>query len=447
VPLLIVVMLGSLAASQAIGQFSQAIGVDFYNFWGVPVAMRLTGGALGPPYRNGERYLAVLKDYGGTVGQPRLKAAQRFWSGPDYTGSPLLYRVFGVVSDDYTLALGAFRTLQIIAFLAAALFLGYLYRLDPFHSLSFALICLLLYQPLLSDLRVANLGSLQFAALAALTGVAQALPRVRAFGRRAALAGVLAAGLAALTLCKPNVALVAVFLAVHLVVRHGVGIFALAALPALGATVALLIVPCVYFGSWTVWQEWYRFVYGANARMLVRPVENGNYSTPLLASSWLGVDLAVVAAVLACVLVGSLVVCRVGALAPRPAWRAARAALGRLLGDPHHAVGAAILLTLATSPLAWVHYYMLVLIPSLWLLGAASTSSAVPILAAASVAMSAGVAGMLLWALGWPGAMPATIALSWLPLWAALLIKLRAPDVDTPVVATSAAPKPSRRRT
>ena len=80
---------------------------------------------------------------------------------------------------------------------------------------------------------------------------------------------------------------------------------------------------------------------------------------------------------------------------------------------------------MATSPLFWLHYYVLMLIPSLWLLSAGAR--AVSLLAATSVALSAGLAGMLLWTLGWPAAMPATIALSWVPLWGALLLELRSP--------------------
>ena len=91
-------------------------------------------------------------------------------------------------------------------------------------------------------------------------------------------------------------------------------------------------------------------------------------------------------------------------------------------------------MTAAASPLYWVHYYVLLLIPSLWLLTFAA-SRLVPTLAATGVLMSGGMVGMLLWACGWPGAMPASIALSWVPLWGALLISLRTSDAATPRMA------------
>ena len=433
VPILILVMLGSFVLPQTIAGFAGTIGIDFYHFWGVPVAMRLTGHTLGGPYRQGERYQAVLKDYTATVSQPKLRSAQRFWGAPDFTATPLLYQAFGVVSDDYTFSLAVFRGLQVFSFLGACLLLGYLYRFEPYSLLCLALISLVLYQPLLSDLRVANLGCLQFAALAGATGLASAVARAPSAGWRGGLAAALSVVLAALTLCKPNVALVSGLLVVHVAVRHGARVFVQAAVPAAAALALLLVTPCFYFRSWTVWQEWFGFVYGSNSAMLVRPIANGNYATPLVISSWTGSGVFGIAVVLFVLLVASLLV----VLLPYPYARTGRStleALGatfkRLFHDPHAPVALGILLTTATLPLFWLHYYVLLIIPSLWLLNAPGTSRTVPLLAAASVAMSAGLVGMLLWALGWPNAMPATIALSWIPLWGALLTKFCSSDTD-----------------
>jgi hypothetical protein len=442
-------MLGSFAVPQTITRFAETVGVDFYHFWGVPVAKRLAGPTLGAPYRQGERYQSLLEDFAKTVNQPKLRAAQRFWRAPDFTATPLLYQAFGVVSDDYTVALAIFRGLQIVSFLGACLVLGHLYQLDPFSWLSFALICLLLYQPLLSDLRVANLGCLQLAVLAGTTGLASALARVVSFGRRAALAAALLIVVAALTLCKPSIVLVSLLLGVHLAVRHGIRLFARAVLPAAAVAALLFSAPCFYFGSWTVWQEWFHFVYGSNPGMLVRPVPSGNYSTPILVSTWTGAGPSMISVFLFVLLVVSLVVILRSdpdARSSRTPVETARAAVMRLFRDPHRPVALGILLTVAVSPLFWLHYYVLILIPSLWLLNAGA--KAVSLLAATSVALSTGLGGMLLWALGWPQAMPATIAFCWIPLWGALLLELRSPgmvahDVRTASVAT---PRPRRQR-
>lgn len=48
--------------------------------------------------------------------------------------------------------------------------MGALYRFDPFHLLCLALLCVLFYQPLLSDLCLANLGCFQLIGLTAFPG-------------------------------------------------------------------------------------------------------------------------------------------------------------------------------------------------------------------------------------------------------------------------------------
>jgi hypothetical protein len=459
VAIVVVVMLGLFALTQLMSRYAETVGVDFYQFWGVPTAMRLTGGTLGTPYTSGERYHAVLKEYAAASGQPKLRVAHRFWSGPDFAGSPLLYRVFALTSADYTASLGVFHLLQVVSFVGACLLLGYLFRFDPFQLLCLTLVCLLFYQPLLSDLRVGNVGSLQLGALAAALGLASLLPRLPSPGQRAGLGALLLIALAALTLCKPNIVLVAVLLALHLAVRHGVRVFGLAALPAAAATVLLVIAPCVYFRSWTVWQEWYRFVYGANPRMLLRPIASGNYSTPLMLSSWLGGAVWVIVGVLLVLLALSLLAVvwtrlpaprGAGDLVPRGAGDRVRSALERLLGDPAAALAIGILVTTATSPLYWAHYYVLLLLPGLWLLGTPAATPVVPTLAALGVVMGAGIVGMLLWAAGGATAMAATIALSWVPLWGALLIHLRSAGTVVPepaaADAATAARRPRRRR-
>lgn len=446
--LLIVVMLAALAVSQSIGRFGETIGVDFYHLWGVPVARRLSDRPLGSPYREGERYYAVLRQHGAAANQPKLNAVQRFWRTPDFTGSPLLYTVTAVVSSDYTFSLTVFRTVQVLSFVAACVLLGFLFRFDPFSLLCLALIFLMGYQPVLSDLRVANVGCLQLAALAGLMGLASVLARLRSFVRRAGLEALLLTGLVAVTLCKPNVVLVSALLALHLAVRHGGRLFAVAAAGAAVGTGLLLLVPCLYFGSWTVWQEWYQFVYGTNPDMLVRPIAHGNYSTPLLASSAVGGSATVIGFVLLALLVASLVVTLVWQRGRLGALDAARAAARRFLDDPRPPVATGVVLTAATSPLFWAHYHVLLILPSLWLLDMASPR-AVPLLAAASVVMTAGVAGMLLWAIGWTDAMPVTIILGWIPLWAALLIRLRRPEPrrqEAPAGETAAPARPRRRR-
>src|SRR5262249_6258033 len=139
-----------------------------------------------------------------------------------------------------------------------------------------------------------------------LLGLAIALPHGRSWGQRAGLGAMLMVALAALTLGKANIVVLSGLLILHVLLRHGVRLFSIAALAGAGATVILLIVPCLYFGSWSAWQEWYRFVYGSTPAMLVRPIATGNYATPVLLSSWLGGNASTISLVLMILLALSL---------------------------------------------------------------------------------------------------------------------------------------------
>lgn len=162
-------------------------GSDFYNFWGVSAAMRLSGGGVGLPWTNGPEYLATLKARAATGGDAKFRSAGEYWSTSDYTGSPLLYTIFAAFPLNYTLSLAIFQLLQLVAYLGTFMLLGRAYGLDPFVATCLALVALISYQPVLSDLRVANLGCLQFAILGALVVGARKLKRVRAPRGRVAL--------------------------------------------------------------------------------------------------------------------------------------------------------------------------------------------------------------------------------------------------------------------
>jgi hypothetical protein len=407
-------------------------GFDFYNFWGVAVARRSEGPDLGDPYRNGAEYLARVKQVGTASDSTKLGVAAGYWRTPDYTGTPLLYMVFALdmvfalVPRDYTVALAVFQTVQVVAFIVAWLVLGRLYCIDVFSASYLALTSLLAYQPFVSDLRVANLGSVQFALLAGVLAWARAL-RNNAGGRRRLMAcAALLAALAAFTLFKPNVALIAALVAAHLAIRHGPKrIFPVAAV-ALGVAALLVILPCLYFGAWDVWKDWYTFIYGSNAHMLVRSISDGNYATVAMLSSILGASVTGTAFTIMVLFVGSLVVVAAtlrDASGDRLRWRAAAACV---LDEPELAICVGVALTLAASPLLWIHYYIITLIPCLWLLVARPAAPWVARLAAACIVFTSGVPGLLLGWAGWETAMPVTTAVSWLPLWIATLMAVRA---------------------
>jgi len=326
--------------------------------------------------------------------------------------------LFAALPGDYTHALLLFHLLQILLFLAAVVLLGRLYRYQTLPLLCLALLFVLASGPLSSDQRVGNLGCFQLFALTALLALADRLPHAP---RPAVVSALLLTGLILLVIAKPNVALVGGIMAAHVWSARGSRSFAIAAVPAVLGGAAAVAVACVYFHSWTTWPEWYRFVHGANPYMLVRPVAQGNYSTPLLLSSWIHADVWRVAAVVAAGLAAS-VIAVIAASATREARTLAAlgGALRRVFDEPRLAMAIGITLTIALSPLFWYHYYLLVIIPGLWLLNTSSGS----LCGLAALGLSAGILNVLFLPFGLTDAAVVAAALSWLPLWVGILLRL-----------------------
>ena len=84
-----------------------------------------------------------------------------------------------------------------------------------------------------------------------------------------------------------------------------------AALPAVLCGGLAVILSSLYFGSWTVWEEWFGVVLGPNR--VGRPTRigdhytRGNYSTPLLLGFWLDLDVWTAASLLVTALAISMI--------------------------------------------------------------------------------------------------------------------------------------------
>ena len=186
IQMLILVMLAAPTLISTADRIRTGYGFDFYNFWGVTVARRSEGPALGDPYRNGADYLAKVKQVGTANDTAKLGVAAGYWNRPDYTATPLLYMVFGLVPRDFDVALVVYQTVQVAAFVVAWLVLGYLCGIDLFSASYLALASLIAYQPFVSDLRVANLGSVQFVVLVGVLAGARGCATTTAERRRPA---------------------------------------------------------------------------------------------------------------------------------------------------------------------------------------------------------------------------------------------------------------------
>lgn len=423
---LIVVILVYLVIAQSVSLFPRLITVDFYQYWGVSAALRLNRENLGTPYKDYRQYAATLAEYGALPGDPKLASVSRISTSPGFTATPFMYMLFGALPLDFTLALAVYHILQVVLFLAAVIALGAVYRYPLFLAVCLALLLVIASGSLSSDMRVGNVGTLQFASLAFLLVVAHGL---RESPRPLALGAILLSGLTLLSLAKPNIALVAAAMALHLWVTRGIRFVAVAAVPAVVAGATAVIAASVYFRSWTAWYEWYRFVFGANPYALSKAPGPGNYSTSKILSSWFHADVWKIAAVVTGLLAMSLVVTLVAAARAQSPGLASRVrtALARTLGDPHVAMAIGVTMTIALPPLFWYHYYVIAVLPGMWLLAASAASPYVPLLGLAVLVLSQGLLNVLFIPFGWTEAVAAGAALTWVPLWGGILLCVYGP--------------------
>jgi hypothetical protein len=414
--------------------YGRRLGIDFYQYWSVGAAMRLSGGSLAPPYVDLDGYVAIIDRYAAASGDARLaevNAALHHSNahGLELNNSPLLYAAFAGMPMDYSDAWALFLALRV------ALLLGALYLLAPPGddgrlTLLLAIPIVALYRPLGSDARVGNIAVVQLFAVAALARAARgSIPWT---GRWAAVrSGVVLTGAAFLVLTKPNAAPIAVVLAHSVAFRDGPRAFlrgcALALVPAL----ALALLPCAWFGSWSVWTDWFRFL-DPFGKLAEWPIADGNFCSAVLLGRALGIPVHAASAATAFLLAASAAAA--AGLRPGAADR-----IRTVLRDPLLGASLAICALLATSPLAWLHYHVLALAPALRLLTAPAADRTDRILGGAGLLLASGTIGLLGFdvetAVAW------TVALSWLPLWAGTLrAAARTARADLPAAAAVGTP-------
>jgi hypothetical protein len=336
--------------------------------------------------------------------------------------------LFSVFPAEYLVASTVYHVLQLLAFFAGVVAIGLVYRFALFPLVCVACLLVLGSGPVSSDLRVGNIGCLQFAALAGCVAVAA---RLRDTARPMLVGSVLMSLVTVLILVKPNIAPALGMLALHLWAARGTRVFAVSLGPAAVAGAVAMVLPCLYFGSRIVWWEWYRFVFGHNPYALAKAPGGGNYSGSRLFATWLGIDIWLVVLTITAFLglsaLAVLAARRIRSLGGAVA--AVRIMVARILGDLHVAVAIGVVCAIAMPPLAWYHYYVIALIPGLWLLtGSPGPGSPYAALCGlAGLVLSLGLLNVLFIPLGWAEAVSYSAALSWIPFWAGVLLKLDAP--------------------
>ncbi len=422
----LVVMLASLALVQAAFRFSTNSSVDFYHFWGVSNALRMTGHRLGSPYAASQDYADVLNAYAAQSSDPRLKAINSLRRTVDLTGSPLLYASFFFVPEDYSSSVTVFFVLQVLSFFASVVILGLLYRYETFLLLSMSFLLLIAFRPFQSDLRVGNIGCFQLLFFALLLVLAHYLQRELPSKRKVALGALFLTGVCFLALLKPTVMITSILMAMYFGVKHGRKIFLACAIPAAFFSMLFIIIPCLYFRSWGVWADWYNSISGAMGTRMLYAIELGNFSSSLLLSELLHVDVFNMVVATIIVLAVSLVVIVFSrtrsSRMDQPSMRSLVDSFLQIFADPSRATAIGIVLTIASSPLYWDHYYVVSVIPGLWLMSVSPARNHLGVLGMITLVMTSGVFDLFLRRWNWTEVEAGMVALSWIPLWSAILL-------------------------
>ncbi len=262
-------------------------GIDFYQFWGVSHAQKLSKGGLGSPYHEMTNYAAVLDRYSAGSDDLRLKAANRanhrlYPVGLDLIGTPLLFALYGFFSEDYSQAYVIFHTIQSILF-GSSILLLFLYRKSKWLWFIGLSLITPLYSPLLSNIRVGNMNSFQLFMLIVIVLLFDKVVK-KSSGRKAYIYGsVHISFLFFLIMLKPNILIVAVLLSVSLLATQGFKIYISSVIAGLFSGITLICLSSLYFKSWLVWTEWYHCLSDGSYKLFY-PVQNGNYSTACIIS-------------------------------------------------------------------------------------------------------------------------------------------------------------------
>ena len=359
-------VLAAWFAMSAIDAFPRQLGIDFYQFWGVPLA-REAGAIRETPYVDQSRYARVLNAMAQASPSQKFRDANRLRRDLEPMGTPFLYATFSGFSPDYEISQRLYTMLLYTAAGAAVFVLARLRGLAGWPAACVALLVMLTFNPFAQDVRSGNVNSLQLAFLVALVAVSAR----RLFTGNDWIDGLFVGALAILVAFKPNTPWIALALALHYLAARGVRAFAIGAVEAVLLGAAAFAIGAWRMGGVRAWLEWLELARGMDGSAMSLPFERGNLSlalvisrlSPALGSVGWGLALA---GILSMALV--LVLSANGQRGDRLA-----AAARNAFADPWLAVSVGILLTFAASPLVWPHYLVLALIPIAWLMGGDGT--------------------------------------------------------------------------
>ena len=441
---LIAVLLSLFAIASCITRYQNANMADFYNFWGVAAAKQWDPTLQGPyaghkgPHDGAQKYSAALAERAAQSNDKKLKkAAHVRRKGMYLTSTPFLYASFGVFGSSdssYTVAWRNYFVIQVLAFAVSIFAVVYVYSGAVFPGLILALTLIIAFVPFHSDLNVGNLNSIQLGGVTLLVLASKRAASERVARQKRLWSLAVFCGLCAMTLLKPNLALFSAAMTLHLIASNGWREFFRWLLP-WGILLGLILVVWsgAIFGRVSVWIDWYDKVFGADPGRLIFPSDMGNVSTALWLSETVSAPISIATSMLvAAVLLLAILGVGWTNRRTRTGLRGSLRLVVEAFRDPAFAAATGLILTFALMPLVWFHYYVLLLLPALWLASKPDHGSVVRLAGALSVLLAAGVLQSVVGPFfGWRGLHYDAAALSWVPAWLGVVMVLtrRAPVV------------------
>ena len=401
----------------AIRDFPNQPGMDLYHPWGIARVMH-EDPAAGSPYAHPERYGAHVQRIteAARATDPKLWIVGRLWRSRagvafEPTATPFYYAVLSLLPADYDSAHLAFAALQYFSLIAAVALLAHLAGFAIVPSLAVACAAGLVYTAFGQDVYVGNVNSIQLLGVAVLVWIAERrLYLARAWIDRLYLP-LIALGL----VLKPNLPWVAGMLAAQYALVRGPRAFAVGTALAAATVAVSVAIGAAYFGDLGIWADWFAYL----RRGIFYSVDLGNQSLPMLMAekgSGFG-PVANSALVAACIALAFLVAVSAGGKRQELAAPTARA----LLSDAWYAASVGVVLTCAATPLFWIHYDVLALVPILYFVRAGRRPDAGTWCAAASFVILSVPFIRLLNAAHLVGTLYSLIFFAWVPLLAAVL--------------------------
>ena len=341
--------------------------IDFFTFWSVSQA------ASTHPVANiysleGQRDMAstaMAAAHTSTASDLQRRAATMvlgIYEGRiDATGSPLLYAAIGALSSGNFLAdQKRFLFVSMLFLVLSVLLLKHLLHFTSLQTMLLLTFLFLYYEPVVSDLNVGNVNEIQLLAVVLfIFFVARSQPM---------LAGLV---IGAVSVFKPTTVLV-------LALAVGIGVVdqdykrLLRLLVGTGvAAVASIAASAAYFGTADVWFEFLRSL-PRTLNTTSYTSENGNVSLFALFGGMFGHSSLIAVALLAG-LGWLLFATRKRRRSPGPSASAERNS-PMLFHSAFFAGGCGCAVLLLSSPLAWVHYYLLLLPLTLYLIATPAPS-------------------------------------------------------------------------